>query len=227
MATGFDRGRGDGVVEGGALMEPGPSFEPPSPTTNTMFARLLFGAGLLGVGLVWLGELADWWNVSWAVVFPSLLIALGLALVVLSPSGAYPALIWLGVPLLIVSMLATVARGAFNTGAGIGDRSETPTLESLEAEYELGMGDLLVDLTGVAFPEGTTQLRVTVGIGKLAVEMPAGVTAEVKAEADLGSVKVFGSEDSGVQPSLKQTRERGSRRVVLEAEVGIGEVVVR
>jgi predicted membrane protein len=82
----------------------------------------------------------------------------------------------------------------------------------------------------VAFPTGTTKVTTSVGIGRLTVEVPPGVTVSVVAHSGLGEVQVFGQNDGGL--STAQTIQAGGsgegarRHIVLDADSGVGQVQV-
>jgi predicted membrane protein len=114
---------------------------------------------------------------------------------------------------------------------GVGDQSATPfTLADLHDEYHLGMGELRLDLSHLNFDRGTVRtVKATVGIGHLLVTLPRNVTADLHGHAGLGEVRFLGQHDGGLRIDRDTTLSAGGERpprVVLDIEVGIGQVEV-
>ena len=115
----------------------------------------------------------------------------------------------------------------------VGDRIERPaTTTALAPKYELGIGDLDVDLTDVALPAGRTDLKTTLGIGDLVVHVPYGTRVDADARTSAGRVNLFGEKHSGTGVHEHLVSDSGSsptqapRVLVLDARVGIGNVEV-
>ena len=109
---------------------------------------------------------------------------------------------------------------------GIGTRSyQLASAHDLRSSYELGIGDLRLDLRGVRFPRGETHVKGRVDIGRLLVTVPPGVALRVHGQAEAGTVELLGRESNGrdVERSLDQA---GARVLVLDAKVGAGSVRV-
>ena len=87
-----------------------------------------------------------------------LAIVAGVALVVAGLSGGAR---WLIAPALVLVLpLAIVAAADIRVDGGIGERHYRPaTVHELRPSYELGMGELVVDLRDVDLPAGTTRGR--------------------------------------------------------------------
>jgi hypothetical protein len=112
---------------------------------------------------------------------------------------------------------------------GIGDTQVHPTtVGQLQRQYRLAMGNLNVDLGGVAFRSGTTHVTASVGIGRLTVEVPSGPTVSVVAHSGLGDVDVFGQNNGGLSTAQSiQSDTPGSRtHLVVDADAGVGQVQV-
>jgi predicted membrane protein len=141
----------------------------------------------------------------------------------------------LGMVAVVVVAAATVfsieAASGVPLRGGIGDTQVHPTsARQLQPNYQLAVGNLNVDLSNVAFPTGTTRVTTSVGVGRLVVEVPPGVTVSVVAHSGLGEVQVFGQNDGGL--STAQTIQAGGtgqgarRHIVLDADTGVGQVQV-
>jgi phage shock protein PspC (stress-responsive transcriptional regulator) len=134
------------------------------------------------------------------------------------------------VTVLLVLVLATagVLAAIFNVnlGHGVGNRTyEVASASELHSKYELGIGDLKLDLTDLQLPAGTTHVATRVDVGNLDVIVPQGVALEVNADAQAGVVDLFGTQTDGrdVNKSLTQ---QGARVLVLDAHVGAGNLKV-
>jgi hypothetical protein len=195
------------------------------PTTGTLpLGRLVAGAGLILVGVLWLIDAAGVVDLRWQVVLPALLTLVGVALLVTARRGAHGGLIAAGIVLgvLVVSSALPMA-GAMD---GVGDRAEQPEdAAAAEAGYDLGMGSLRVDLTDVADFEDDVTIPVSVGIGEVVVVLPDDVGATVEASVGIGEVSVLGRSRGGVGVSVEEEVE-GTPTVVLEVSAGIGRVEV-
>jgi len=205
------------------MSTPAPPPPPPEPVTPWA-GRLVLGVVLVLWGVGWLLESLDV-DVPWDVVFPALLIGIGVMLVFSARSGAgQVGLIVAGIVLTVLLVLGTAIDIPF--GGGVGDRSVHPTGVSVDREYERGIGTLTLDLTDLDFDaiDVPFDLRARVGIGELVVIVPEGAAVRVEAHAGLGSVQVDDVEEAGIDAELSVPAPGGAPRVRLEASVGIGEV---
>jgi hypothetical protein len=191
--------------------------------------RLLGGVLLVLLGVAWLLESLDVVQVPWDVFVPGGLIAIGVILVVNARTGAsHRGMIALGIVLTVLLSIGTVI--AFPVGGGIGERTERPTTPEGAAErFELGIGQLTVDLTEIPAPAAGTEpvlVRARLGIGELVVFVPEGVAVRVEAKAGLGAVKVFDQEEGGLDVDLVSEPAGAAPALDLRLSVGIGEVSV-
>jgi hypothetical protein len=121
----------------------------------------------------------------------------------------------------------------------VGDPGYLPTAaEEILESYDLGVGQLTVDLTQLSAEEISKvgAIEASVGMGQLVVRLPSDVGATVNAEVGVGAVtgrQVFGStvvdmyEYSGV--GVDQVFVIGSppHDLLLNLEVGMGEISIR
>jgi phage shock protein PspC (stress-responsive transcriptional regulator) len=130
--------------------------------------------------------------------------------------------------LVLVLAAAGVTAAIFDVhlGHGVGDRTyHVASAKELRSKYELGIGNLKLDLRDAQLPAGTTHLKTRVDIGNLDVIVPQDVALQVDATTQAGVVDFFGTETDGrnVDKHLTQT---GSRVLVLDAHVGAGNLRV-
>jgi Cell wall-active antibiotics response 4TMS YvqF len=206
----------------------GPPPAPPADRHGPAAATVLVGALLVLIGIGWLLD-ATGVEVPWRAVLPSALIAVGLACVAGAFRGRQYAMMVVGVALTVVLAVAVAADWDLDVplGGGFGDRTERPTTPDQLTGYELGIGDLEVDLRQLQVPPGTTAVRARVGIGQLTVELPQGVSAEVVASSGLGEVQILGDREGGFASRVDASFDLdGQPRLKLDLRVGLGEVRV-
>src|SRR5207248_1949862 len=124
------------------------------------------------------------------------LIVVGLALLAGARTGTHGGLVILGVILVIVRGLGS----SFDVSlrGGIGDRTFHPTsIDQLQREYRLGIGQLTLDFTDLVFSRGYYKIDAHVGIGQLVVRLPRAF-GSIHATAGVGDINVAGRRDSGL-----------------------------
>lgn len=199
---------------------------PPAPPAARWAGRLVLGVVLLLLGVGWLLE-ALGVDVPWDVVFPAVLIGIGVTLVSSARSGAgQVGLVVAGVILTILLVVGTAID--IPLGGGVGDRTVRPSAQRIDPEYERGIGKLTLDLTDVDFGAIAVPLdiRARVGIGQLVVIVPLEAPVQVHVRAGIGSVRIDGREEGGIGAELSAAAPARAPVLRLEATVGIGEVRV-
>lgn len=194
---------------------------------------LLVVLGLLAVALLGLLSEVPVWHAGDAWVF--LLVAGAAALVLAWLVVATTRSRWLraiGIVIVSVAVLLLVLVAVFlatfdvHLGNGVGERRVVPvSTGDLRSEYELGVGELTLDLRGVEFRPGETRLDARVDAGRIRVLVPEGVALRASADARLGEIRLLGRRVEGWEVR-EQLGETGLRVLVLDAEVGIGEILV-
>jgi Cell wall-active antibiotics response 4TMS YvqF len=207
-----------------------PATQPPKPRRPIPLGALVLGLLLVAVGVLWLLEATDAVEVPWEVLIPGGLILVGLALVIGSRTGQKTGgLVAIGVILAVIAGLFSLIEVPL--GSGIGDRSVRPrSAADLERSYELAIGDLTVDLSRLDIPSGTTRVEAHLAIGQVTVIVPDDVPVLAEGEASAGQVDLLGRTADGFT-ARTVFRGRGydgaSRRLHIDATVGMGQVVVR
>jgi phage shock protein PspC (stress-responsive transcriptional regulator) len=138
-------------------------------------------------------------------------------------------------PLLAVALVLGLPAGAvaaadIHFDGGIGERNYHPTsVASLPADgYELGVGQLNVDLRDLPWSRGqTVSLQSDLGIGQMIVSVPSDVCVDAHTAAKAGQLYVRGQTSDGVDTEIDQGQPLGKApRLDLDAELQLGQIVV-
>ena len=215
-----------------ALSAPPTPSAPPAPrppARPSLFAPVL-GALLAAAGLFGLLAVLDVYDVDVAVALAAGVAIVGAAIAI----GALTqrrvgGLVFLG--LVLLAAFGVAAMTPVSISSGVGEKKEQPeSLATLQSSYELGMGELDLDLAGVTLPAGTTPVDASVGIGSLLITVPENVALEIDAQAGVGELNVLGERDDGIN-AHRTFRFAGATpdapKLEVEADVGIGNIEVR
>jgi phage shock protein PspC (stress-responsive transcriptional regulator) len=203
------------------------SGEGPSGEIGDIARRAALGVGVLILCgfLLLLGAFATAAGPDWLV--PAFLVVAGVAIAV----GAFmKPLRWLVLPALTLGLAAgSVAAAGIDLDGGIGEKTYRPaSAAELRPHYELGIGDLVVDLRETDMPAGDVPLDMDVGIGQAHVIVADDVCVATDAEVGMGNVRLFGRDHGGVDVDIEDQRgaEPTATRLLLNADVGVGQVRV-
>jgi phage shock protein PspC (stress-responsive transcriptional regulator) len=217
---------------------PPPAWVPPPrrERRRAFLGPLTFGLALVVTGVATVLDNLGVVELTLARALALFLIVLGLGLLVGGWRGRAWGLIPIGLLLIPVVALASLADSEPLTG-GFGQRLWQPrTTAEVRPAYRLAGGELIVDLRGVRFGPGVTAVEASLAAGRLLVVVPDDVTAEVHGRAGLGNLDLFetGDQDWGVQvdstvtqPPTKAPKAGAAPTVRLDAHVGYGLVEVR
>lgn len=190
------------------------------------------GAMLIGAGVALLAVQAGVLASLWPAVPVVLLLVVGVAVVLEGLHGRWHSALVIGglILTLLLSVSATAANSWNVTLAGVGDRRYTPdTVLDLQDRYQLGVGNLYIDLTDLVLPHGRTEVTANVGVGQLTVRVPEGVAVDVTAASETGDVDVFGVERGGVGVQNTLTTpgyDDAAERLTLDLHMGMGRIEV-
>jgi phage shock protein PspC (stress-responsive transcriptional regulator) len=173
------------------------------------------------------------WDISPVRFFAAALLVVGLGLVAAAFSRGRRArggLIALGTLLSLATIAATTA--PWNYGGGVGERSYRPAVaDDVRPLYELGAGDLTVDLSDVDLSDVDSPIRTRIdhGVGDLDVVVPRSADVVLRVDQGIGDVRVFDGE--GDLDSLQPGRgaawsDDGQAEFVITIESGVGDVEV-
>jgi predicted membrane protein len=111
----------------------------------------------------------------------------------------------------------------------MGDQRYTPeSLEDLEASYELGLGDLVVDLSHIDFSGETRDVEIRLGMGDAVVIVPPDTAVSVRGHVGMGEAVAFGSRHEGIGTNvMKSDPGTGEGQLDIRFHVGLGKGEVR
>ncbi len=201
-----------------------PDYRPTGPplASITMAAML----AVLGVALV-LNTIAGIYVGAVTVVGIGMGIV-GLMMAISSFRGRSFPLIPLALLTLILLPFSPTIDHAIQDGTG-GTNILVTSADNLQRSYQLGVGELFVDLSGLEITEDTT-VSTSIGTGSLVVIVPADMVVEVQGQNWIGYIEALGQERGGIGTSLN-VRPPGSAdpdapRLIIDAQATIGSVEV-
>jgi phage shock protein PspC (stress-responsive transcriptional regulator)/predicted membrane protein len=185
----------------------------------------LIGLGLVGVAIAVLFAQAAA-GAGWVLVLIAGLIVLWMSRRDKKRRGIVVALIAFIALLIAAAATATVITFAwFNVSLddGVGDKTYQPaSINNLKEKYELGIGNLRVDLSRVGPVTEETHIKATVGLGSLRVIVPQDAAVLVNAHAEAGDLTVLNTHDDGKNADVTV----GQGPLVIDANVGAGRIDV-
>ncbi len=210
---------------------PPPPPPPRPPREPSMLLPLALSAGVIIAGVLFALDASRSIDISAQAVFAAALLTIGLALVVGTWIGRARALIAVGVVLAV--MLAITATIDVPLRGGIGSREAVPTsVAEIQSSYHVGIGQQRIDLSQVQFGGKTVHITASVGVGRLVIDVPPGVSVVAQAHAGVGDLSILSFDASGTDITRSVTSPATSSSpasrgaVNLDLRVGIGQVEV-
>ena len=118
----------------------------------------------------------------------------------------------------------------------VGERTYEPAALTGTENFQLGMGNLKVDLTGADYKaDGVETVKASVGLGELNLVVPEGVRVTVNATGRAGEIVANDSNEGGASTSRSGTfldetftygAENAPEEIVVNAEVGLGQITI-
>jgi hypothetical protein len=200
-------------------------------------ALISIGLALATYGsLIWAGDTFSWTGNHAATAFAGSLAAIGLLLVVLGFAGWRAGFVtFLAVILALSAWANTLVPTGIQVSGRFGDAAWTPTSVTTGTNYHLGVGDGVLDLSGLPGPSLSTAtvpptISASVGLGDLKVLVPPGLNVKVVGHVGLGEILLPGDTRNNGQGGSDVSRSivigDGPTEVVVNAEVGIGQLTV-
>jgi phage shock protein PspC (stress-responsive transcriptional regulator) len=178
---------------------------------------ILLVCGLIAIGGAWAAAAGGETVVAVAVI------AAGAAIL----TGAFLRPVrWLVLPAVALALSAgTVSAAGIDLDGGVGERDYRPaSAADLHDKYELGMGELVIDLRQTDLPPGDVPLEVDLGIGKARVVVPRDVCVATDAHVRVGEARAFDFHNEGVDVDLEDMPDArpAVTRLLVKADVGVG-----
>jgi predicted membrane protein len=212
----------------------GEPYSPDRPKRTVAYGPLIWGAILVVIGTGWLLAALDIASLPWRALLAVILIVIGIAsATAYARDGSAGGLFGAGVTISIVLALLSTFSSAFSLplSGGFGERAYSPTIATLDAGYSLVAGQMKLDLGDVDFPVGDTHLEVGITFGTIDVTgISDAVAVSVDGRATAGELSLFGSHWDGVNvraSSADPGFDSAERRLIIDARVGFGQIVVR
>lgn len=210
---------GAGVVVWWLATGEGPSGEPKDIARRAALGTgILVLCGVIALGGAFVAAVGPGWLPA------TLVIAAGVAIV----AGAFLKPVRLLVLPAVALALAAgiVAAAGIDLDGGVGEREYRPTsVTDLQDRYELGMGELVLDLRETDLPAGDVPVAVEIGMGEARVLVPENVCVATEANIGIGNVSLFGRDNDGVDIDFYERPDAGeATRVLVDAEIGMGEL---
>jgi phage shock protein PspC (stress-responsive transcriptional regulator) len=176
----------------------------------------------LAVGAFWAAAAGG------VTVVAIIVIAAGAAMVAAAFAGGAR---WLILPALAVALPAAfVAAADIDTSGGIGDRTYRPvSAEQVRDRYELGVGELVVDLRDAGLPPGDRRMSLRIGAGQAVVIVPDDVCVASTAQVGAGEVRLFERHEGGLDLDFDEQppAPAATPRLIVDADVGVGSLQFR
>jgi phage shock protein PspC (stress-responsive transcriptional regulator) len=219
---------------------PLPTPRPTTPVMGFAAGAITLGAALVaGAGTTWLADRGDWAGNHVSLGMAAALAVIGLGALVAGLAGRRTG--WIA-PFAILGIIATLLSSVSPVGLRqpwrVGDNTLSPSTVQGAGPYELGAGQLNVDLSDAALdtdPTTVQTVQARVGAGELRLVVPDGTSVRVDAAARAGGLTAFESNEApdstldagGIDFERTIAYGTGPTQLVVEAEVGLGQIIIR
>ena len=203
------------------------SGEGPSGDAGEIAKRAALGVGVLILcGLVAVGG-------AWAAAAGGEALVAGLVIaagVAVAAGAFYKPVRWLVLPAVALALSAgAVSAAGIDLDGGVGEREYRPaSTVDLKDRYELGMGELVLDLRDTDLPAGDTPLEIDMGVGEARLIVAPEVCVVTRAEVGVGEVRFFNRTNEGVDVDFLDAHDAtpSTSRLVVDADIGVGSLRV-
>jgi phage shock protein PspC (stress-responsive transcriptional regulator) len=191
-------------------------------------ARIALGIALFALAAAGFAAAAAGSALGGGILIAGVVIALGVALVGGAFNGGAR---WLIVPAFVLALpLGVVSAADLELEGEWGERTYRPVTASRVADgYRMGVGHMQVDLRGVEFPAGRTELPLELGVGEMEVAVPDGVCVTYDVEVGAGDVTTLdGIDEGGLDLDVEGDAvvPAGVPELHVDANVGMGAVSI-
>jgi phage shock protein C len=204
----------------------------PDETPRTRWLRYAIPLGVVVLAIIFFATIRSLpvFGASFALVWLIFLMVVAV-LALFSPARRLTfrrllALAFLGVVSFLIllsgAFLVTIHVLGVPLEGGSGVKEWAPTSQAqVQRDYHGAFGTATVDLDHVSF-SGTTSVTATEGVGVLVVDVPAGVTVDLRTHAGLGGVFTYRRETASASAPVQHPHAV----VILNLEVGIGKIEI-
>lgn len=211
------------LVAAGVLVWWFVSGEGPSGEAGDVAKRAALGIGVLLVcGLI---SIAGAWAAAAGGETIVAVVVIAAAVLILAGAFVRPVR-WLVLPALALALSAgTVSAAGVQLDGGVGERDYRPaSAVDLRDKYELGIGQLVIDLRRTDLPPGDVPLEVDMGVGDARVIVPDDVCVATDAHVRVGEIRTFERSNDGVDVDLEDRPDApaGVTRLLVKADLGVG-----
>lgn len=201
----------------------------PQPSRRPSMPQIVGGGVLIFIGALWLLERTGAIDISVTAVLALGTMVIGISLMLLAREGPHRGLIVFGTILALITLLTAAAPFEGFQG-GVGERViEVSSVSDIRADYNLAMGNLVIDLREVEDLSAATPLSASVGLGELVIRVPEGTEVSVSAEVGAGQLEIFGrvTDGVGIDESYESPGfEQSSESLLLDLQAFTGRVEV-
>jgi phage shock protein PspC (stress-responsive transcriptional regulator) len=180
---------------------------------------ILFVCGVIAVGGAWAAAAGGETVVAITVILAGVAILAG---------GFMRPVRWLVLPAVALALSAgTVSAAGIDLDGGVGERDYRPASAlDLRDKYELGIGELIVDLRQTDLPPGDVPLEIDLGVGEARVIVPEDVCVATDGQVGVGEIRTFGQHNEGVDVDYDDLPDAApsTTRLLVKAEVGVGSI---
>ncbi|MGI8631399.1 MAG: PspC domain-containing protein [Solirubrobacterales bacterium] len=210
-------------MDADAAAATGPRVRQPSLLPYALGTVLLAGGSLAAMDTI------AGIDIPWGLVAGLGAAALGAAALVTARSRRVAGTLALGLVLGFAGFVLQIAD--VDVSGGIGERSYVPRAADLRDSYELGVGELELDLTRADLTARQTTVDLRQGIGEMRVIVPDDVEVSVRGEVGAGNLVLFGRETDGIDldeaTTVPALQGAGAKRSLqIDAQVDFGELRV-
>jgi hypothetical protein len=206
-----------------------PTSSSPGERASSSLGGVVVSLALVAVGVLGLLDLAGVRVIASAYLAVPLAVT-GLGLVIAAWYGRARWLIAIGTVLLVALGVTATAESL----SGL-DRSTTwrPTsIDQLDSTYTIGIGNAVLDLSGLDFAGQRRAIEVTVDVGDLTIIVPPDVDVRAEARVDVGNATLFGTNWGGIGQAVRTVTDLGGDGpgggdLVINASVDVGNLEVR
>jgi phage shock protein PspC (stress-responsive transcriptional regulator) len=211
------------LVAAGVLVWWFVSGEGPGADSGDIAKRAALGIGILALcGLI---AIAGAWAAAAGgeTVVAIAVIAAGVAIL----AGAFVRPVrWLVLPAVTLALAAgAVSAAGIDLDGGVGERDYRPaSVTDLHPTYQLGMGQLVVDLRQTDLPSGDVPVGIDLGVGEARLIVPDDVCVATDAQVGIGEARTFELQNGGVDVNLDDHPDAAPQttRLLVKADVGVG-----